>query len=376
MKIAVFFNLPGGGAKRTLFEQVQYLSKNHTVDVYTLKYANHEFSDLRKIASKYYIYNDKKTNNIFQNVRFLYTELPKIHKKISEDIDKNGYDGVLVHPDLYTQSPYLLKYTKTPTLYYCHEIKREFYENIPRVSKKRSYYLTLPVRIPLKGIDKSNAQSASAVIVNSIKTKNEVQNQYQLDSEVIYPGVNLDIFQKNPKIKKENIVVSVGGFNLLKGHDLVIKSIGNLLAKMRPTLVIVGNGGEDKEYLIQLAKERNVTLTIKENIQDRELCEVYNKAKVLISASQNEPFGLSPLEALSCGTQVISLDGNGVNEVIRKLNHVYIVERNENSVTKKITQVINNEISEQEYQIIRKFLEKNVGVEISAQKIEEKLKYL
>ena len=34
MKIAVFHNLPSGGAKRALYGNIKYLTKDHEVDVF------------------------------------------------------------------------------------------------------------------------------------------------------------------------------------------------------------------------------------------------------------------------------------------------------------------------------------------------------
>lgn len=43
MKIAVFHNLSSGGAKRALYNNLIYLSKNHTIDVYVPSTANENF---------------------------------------------------------------------------------------------------------------------------------------------------------------------------------------------------------------------------------------------------------------------------------------------------------------------------------------------
>ena len=48
MKIAVFYNLPAGGAKRTLVEQVKYLSKKHKVDIFTLSDQKKEKKESKK----------------------------------------------------------------------------------------------------------------------------------------------------------------------------------------------------------------------------------------------------------------------------------------------------------------------------------------
>ncbi|HJZ05823.1 MAG TPA: glycosyltransferase family 1 protein, partial [Patescibacteria group bacterium] len=46
MKIALFHNLPPGGAKRTVYEQAKYLSQNHELHLFQLSQTNEEFLSL------------------------------------------------------------------------------------------------------------------------------------------------------------------------------------------------------------------------------------------------------------------------------------------------------------------------------------------
>ena len=51
-KIAVFHNLPSGGAKRSLYTYIQYLTNHgHIVDVYIPETANEEYLPLEEVAS-------------------------------------------------------------------------------------------------------------------------------------------------------------------------------------------------------------------------------------------------------------------------------------------------------------------------------------
>ena len=56
MRIAVFHDLPSGGAKRTLYETVKRLVPKHTVDVYALSTADEAYADLRPLVKRYYAY--------------------------------------------------------------------------------------------------------------------------------------------------------------------------------------------------------------------------------------------------------------------------------------------------------------------------------
>jgi len=388
LNLAIFFNLSPGGAKRVLYEQVKGLIKRHKIDIYTLSSANHDFCDLRTLSSNYYIYpggdslppamwNSSASvvsKRFPKSVLDIYTRLPEIHKKIAEDIDKKGYDALLVHPDFYTQAPYILRYLKTPTLYYCHEIRREFYETIPRVAKRKTYYLTLPFRYPIKIIDLQNISKASLILVNSHFTQESVQKYYHLSSRVNYPPIDFNLFKRDPNIQKENIVLSVGGFNLLKGHDLTIKSIARIPENIRPKFILAGSGGEDKEYILRLAHEHKVDMTVITNPSDKALVNWYNRAKVFIYSPHNEPFGLSPLESLSSGTPVVSVNEGGVTEILKYINMAHLVERNESDMSTKIIQLLAKPIRFTDYIQSQRVLHQKINKSNSVKELESYIK--
>ena len=51
-------------------------------------------------------------------------------------------------------------------------------------------------------------------------------------------------------------------------------------------------------------------------ISDEELVLLYNKAKMVVYAPYCEPFGLVPLESMSCGTPVVGVGDGGVKETV------------------------------------------------------------
>src|SRR5215218_4174163 len=57
MKIAVYHDLPSGGAKRTLYESMKRLSQHHTLDVYTLDTADQDFCNLSEYSSAEFVFH-------------------------------------------------------------------------------------------------------------------------------------------------------------------------------------------------------------------------------------------------------------------------------------------------------------------------------
>jgi hypothetical protein len=128
MKIAVFHNLLSGGAKRALYNNVDYLTGNHQIDVYIPSTAEENYLPLKYVADN--LYSFKVNNSAFG---YLYSiikhfpskislyDLEKAHKNIAETINRQDYDVILCEQDKYTMAPFLLKYIKKPHVYYCQQ---------------------------------------------------------------------------------------------------------------------------------------------------------------------------------------------------------------------------------------------------------------
>ena len=100
MKIAIFHNLPSGGAKRAVYEWVQRLAQEHTIDVYSLSTADHSFCDIRPFVSRHESYEFSPHEmfqppfgrlNQLQRWRDL-GELERVNRKIAARINLGGYD--------------------------------------------------------------------------------------------------------------------------------------------------------------------------------------------------------------------------------------------------------------------------------------------
>jgi hypothetical protein len=132
-KIAVFHNLPSGGAKRSLYTYIQYLTNHgHTVDVYIPETANEDYLPLEEVASSVKIFEVKKSfwreklYSIFSYVpaiikRVSVNNVFKTEEKIAEELNNSDYDIVYCEQDQYTMTPIILKYLKKTNVYYCQQ---------------------------------------------------------------------------------------------------------------------------------------------------------------------------------------------------------------------------------------------------------------
>src|SRR5205814_5766541 len=113
VRIAVYHDLPSGGAKRTLYETMRRLSRQHHVDVYSLTTADHAFCDVRPFAysTRTYTYRPSLLFrspfgrlNQLQRWRDL-ERLAGLQSQIAGEIDRHGYDVVFAEPCRWTQAP-------------------------------------------------------------------------------------------------------------------------------------------------------------------------------------------------------------------------------------------------------------------------------
>ena len=123
MKIAVFHNLPSGGAKRALYGFVKRLTKlGNTVDILVPSTANETFLPLKGFARKFEVFPVKKTFAglitsalfYFPSLRYSLADIDKTESDIASTINERDYDVVLSEQDRYVMSPFLLKYIRKP----------------------------------------------------------------------------------------------------------------------------------------------------------------------------------------------------------------------------------------------------------------------
>ena len=103
---------------------------------------------------------------------------------------------------------------------------------------------------------------------------------------------------------KGTVILSVGNLIELKGHDLAIHALARI---PEATLVIVGSGPE-RGQLLTLSDTLGVADRVRLTgpLDQLELLEYYNAADTLVLCSSNEGSPNVILEALACGTPVVS----------------------------------------------------------------------
>lgn len=335
MNIAIYHNLPSGGGKRALHEMTRRLAQRHDVHVYSLSAAEHDFCDLRPYCRQHIVYPfmplslvRRPFGRLNQGIRSLdLLRLRGLQGWIAAQIDAAGHDVAFVHNCQYGQSPSVLRYLRTPAVYYCQEPPRQIYE--PTISRPYRRFSTVQqlgnVIDPLPGLyrkllaslDRQNVRTARLVLVNSAYSRESLYRVYGIFARVCYLGVDTGNFRPLG-LPKEDFVLSVGALSPRKGFDFLIQSLALLNPAQRPRLVITSNyiDGLERQYLTQLAQRLQVEIELQERITDVQLLALYNRARVTVYTPVMEPFGFVPLESMACGTPVVGVREAGVRESV------------------------------------------------------------
>jgi glycosyltransferase involved in cell wall biosynthesis len=180
--------------------------------------------------------------------------------------------------------------------------------------KKPSEVLRHGVRMRMRYLA---TQRAVRVIVPTRVVADDVMHSLHIPSDRIdvIPEAAAPVFRPRPQQELDDVrsryelpndyLLWVGGLKTPDPH----KRVAQLTRAQRSLpLVLVGPSGP---WALQLP---DVTLT--GEVPDDDLAAIYTGARALILASTDEGFGLTPVEALACGTPVAACDVPAVREVL------------------------------------------------------------
>lgn len=199
--------------------------------------------------------------------------------------------------------------------------------------------------------------------------------------EVITPGVDTAIFHRIDKQEAaqhihenpdQRIIMFVGRIEPLKGIDVLMYSLKIYLHRNpKSSLKLMVVGGSDHAHAtneeLNRLKELQHTLHMHPVVEfisqkpQAELPYYYNYADIVIMPSHYESFGMTTLEAMACGTSVITTNTSGISSIIDKeLKDLIISANNPLLLATQIESVLNDQIKHEALQ--KKVMEKVQGM--------------
>lgn len=370
MRIAIFHNLPSGGAKRALHDFTRSLrERGHYLDLYTLDTADERYCPLAPFVGTVRMFACPPRPSfshrapllsgyilLFQHLRFL-SRMDRLSRAIADEIAQGGYDLAFVHPCRFFKVPPLLSHLRIPSVFFAQEHHRELFEVAPRAGREgvlpcarqlvNLWYL--PVRIlrrrALRRANRKGMHAATLLLANSSYQAGILRALYGISARVVHLGVDTALFHPLPDIARKNMVLSVGMLSPYKGHDFVVDALARIAPRIRPELVVVANAGGDltRRLLVRKAAEAGVRVRIATLVTDEELIRLYNSAMLLCCAQVREPFGLVAIEAMACGTPVVGVREGGIPESVAHGATGILTGRHASDFAKAIEQLLQDQ---------------------------------
>jgi mannosylfructose-phosphate synthase len=176
--------------------------------------------------------------------------------------------------------------------------------------------------------------AAAGITVTNPASVEKYKQYYDVASEnmvVIPPGVNTARFNAADDGRavagtERPYVFSLSRIDANKGLDYLIDAFAGV-ARASDLALVIGGGSSQPE-----ARERQVLAVLKElaaahhvdarvtftgYITDAELPYFYRRARAFVLPSRFEPFGMTALEAMACGTPVVATNLGGLARYLR-----------------------------------------------------------
>jgi glycosyltransferase involved in cell wall biosynthesis len=138
-------------------------------------------------------------------------------------------------------------------------------------------------------------------------------------------------------------ILFVGTLEPRKGVDTLIAAFAQVANVVDEDLVIVGKRGWYWQNFFDLVRENGLETRVRflEYVADEKMPLVYNLARAFVFPSRYEGFGLPPLEAMACGTPVVSSNAASLPEVVGSAG-LLLSPGDVDGLARAIVQVVND----------------------------------
>lgn len=310
-----------GGAERVL----EALTEAYPdAPIYTAFYqkgsAAHERFKHKKIKTSWVHYIPGFSTKLHSPLRFL-------APMIWNGFDFSKYDVVIGSASWYVTKGFVNK-GNAIEICYCHTPPRWLYGYKTSVEWQKFW----PVKIYgmiighfMRQYDFDAAQRVDHFVANSREVQARIQKFYRRDSTVIYPPVHLASSVQHLASSKTKSILNATALDAKRSYYFIVsrivgaKGIDMAVEAARKHGFKLKIAGASAGYYTGL---KDMQETAPENVEflgrvsDEELVKLYARAKAFLALATDEDFGITPVEAMLCGTPVIAYYGGGYKETV------------------------------------------------------------
>ncbi len=209
--------------------------------------------------------------------------------------------------------PNSLDKKKAKLICYCHTPPRYLYGYATAREWKKNAVLKVvgeTVNHFLRIVDFNASKNVDFYIANSEEVRGRIQKFYRKDAKVIYPPVDVAKSEEQETKNKREYFLTGGRLARAKHIDLIVKACRELEVPLKVF------GKAFAGYGDELNRLSGKTTEFVGEVSDQEKMDLMRGAKAFIFASEDEDFGITPVEAMGQGTPVIAFRSGGVKETI------------------------------------------------------------
>ncbi|KXS41808.1 MULTISPECIES: glycosyltransferase family 4 protein [unclassified Candidatus Frackibacter] len=206
--------------------------------------------------------------------------------------------------------------------YFVQDIESNFYPYHPKLQEKVKSTYHLPM----------------IYFTGSKWVKTQLEENYNQETINIFNAINLDIFKPQPTVENNDCkqIIAYNKSDHLKNFDIT-KEVINKIANELDEISLVTFSYQFETNINTLPHTHHSRLT------DEELAVLYNNSELFIHNSSHEDFGFPILEAMACGTPVVTTKANGNLEYCQDGYNCLLAPPNDiNALTQKIKKVLTN----------------------------------
>lgn len=173
-------------------------------------------------------------------------------------------------------------------------------------------------------ITRFSIQQSDAVTAVSDYLKNQTLYRFAVTREIkVIPNFvdtqrfrphrlpHLDCLRKNG----EKIIMHISNFRPVKRIPDIISVFEQVSAKIKSRLILIGAGPE-MERIRSMVEEKGLRDNVSFLGRQDDVSELIPCADLYLQPSEHESFGLTPLEAMSCGVPIIGTSGHGMDSFL------------------------------------------------------------